>query len=309
AGKAVTGLALASGLPWRVLAGSDDGFVYALDASGKKVWASELRPAEGGDRRSPYVSEFLLADLTGDGVPEVIAPNTERWLAALKPQDGSELWATRIPPNYRFGDLVCPRELRTKDGPRIVIGDSWFYGGGWKQVDARGQIVGTFGGMWVGGRVSGIAVADFDGDGAADVCVARYRVIDTIEHFTGGTQVAWKVRTDEPVTALVALSRPQAAPLIVAGTRSGWIMALDAKGQVVWRHCLTAGVKHLAPLAGSHLAATLQDGRVLRLDWQGQVHALAKLSGPDHHVAAPPSGSALFVVTANGELTRFEFPK
>ena len=85
-------------------------------------------------------------------------------------------------------------------------------------------------------------------------------------------------------------------------------MALDAKGQVAWRHCLTAGVKHLAPLTGSHLAATLQDGRILRLDGQGQVHALAKLSGPDYHVAASPSGAALFVVSANGQLTRFEIP-
>lgn len=295
---------------WRVLAGSDDGHVYALDGSGKEVWRAELHAGNKGARRSPFVREFLLADVTDDGAAEVIVPNTERWLAALDARDGSELWATRIPPHYSFGDLLFPRALAMGDGvQQIAIGEKWFYGGGWMRVNKDGKVVRRVGGMWGGGRVSGIAVADFDGDDKSDVCVARYRVTDVIELYSAGDSEAWTVWTDEPVTSLVALPRAQGGSLAVAGTRSGCVVALDAAGEVVWSHCLIASVDRLVCLRGALVAVALADGRLVLLDAEGAVLSRAEVASCPYQVTPTSSASALYAVTDAGRLVRFDSPK
>ena len=307
--KRITGLRAAAprgALPWSVLVGSDDGRVYALDRAGAKVWAAELRAGDKGVRRSPHIREFLVADTTGDSAPEVVVANSERWLTTLNAADGSEAWAKRIPPHMNHGDLRFPRALTTPKGERqTVIGDRWFYGGGWMRVNDAGKTVKRVGGMWGGGRICGITVADVDGDGDHDVCVARYREDDVIEYYADGDEKTWTVWTDEPVTSLVSLPRAGGGHLIVAGTRSGWLVALDARGEVVWSHCLIASVQHLMPVPGSRLAAALSDGRLMLFDAKGQPLLQGQAGSADFRAVATPSGSALFTVTTTGQLRRF----
>jgi len=309
AGQPITKLqAAAPGeqVPWRVLGATADGQVFALRAGGRRLWMQALKAGAPGKWRGPYVRGLVMADRPDNGGPGLFVADNRGWFTMLDPGTGAELKARHVLSRLEHSELLFPRVFTTRQGARqIVVGHKSFYGGGWLRVSGKGRILKREGGSWGGGRVCGVAVADFDGDGDQDVCVARYRERETIALYTDADKNAWKVWTDTPVKSLAALPLEDGRHLVAAGTRS--VVVLDPKdGGIVWNHCTVASVRKLLPMPGSHLTAVLSDGRLVLFDVKGRPLRQAEAGDSKFRTAAAPNGSALWSVTDAGQLRRFD---
>jgi outer membrane protein assembly factor BamB len=154
------------------------GTVWAFDAAtGSVRWKAQVE----GQPVSPAV-----ADLDGDGLPEIVIATGSGLLFALK-NDGSAIWRRALGSTSPSWQTSAPVVFSAADrSQRIAVGSS---GGALFCLNASGEV------LWqraVKGPVaSSISIADFDGDGLADIFLVTERGI--IYRFREDGSPVWTV--------------------------------------------------------------------------------------------------------------------
>lgn len=138
---------------------SDGSSVRVLDgATGTMVWSST-------EVVGPGMMVDRLADITGDGVPELIASSWENAVTVLDGKTGARVWKTPL-----GGDVWTARSIADLDGDGIddVIAGSFDHGV-YALAGDDGAILWSFD---TGNRVFSVApVPDLSGDGRSEVAV------------------------------------------------------------------------------------------------------------------------------------------
>jgi outer membrane protein assembly factor BamB len=128
----------------------------------------------------------------------------------------------------------------------------------------------------VGGQVSGIAVADVNGDRKMEIIATTAELNQNVFALNTEGERLWGFKAGEEVNALVVANvdaRP--SPDIVVGTDGGEVIVLDGKGKRVAGASVSAPVAKLALCQStrsgpSDIIAGLKNGRVVRLSARGK---------------------------------------
>ena len=215
--KAPTGLVLAAGSSlWRI------------GGHGEAIWQVDL----GADAASPPA----VADLDGDGSADIVCATAD-FRVVCHSADGRPQWSRRLEgPLTGIKAAAIADVVADRPGLEVVFGfdDGWLY-----CLASNGDIVWRFYGE--PSQVSPAALADVDGDGAADVF---YGTDDgTIYSLDGSGQVRWRTRAggvygrSAPVVA--DLARDGRPELLMTHSNVGTetrMLALDARtGIETWR--------------------------------------------------------------------------
>jgi len=282
-----------------VLAGSSNGKVYCLDASGEIRWVEDC---------DAEVNSVTTVDFAGTGTPAVVAGAMGGLVIAISPE-GERLWTYEVPyykrtPNVRtvFGANLMG------DGHEVVIAgaDSWRYyaidasgdelwhyesvhgstAGAAADIDADGRdevIAGTeyywwhvinpdgtrrFGARTAGGPcANAVAAGDLDGDGKLAVIFGGADT--TVQVWDSEGERLWVFNTGDEVTDLACVDVDgDGADEIIVCSLSFNVYCLDGDGTMLWRTALPNQVRALALLDGDRprIAAGCDDGAVYALD-------------------------------------------
>ncbi|MEW6356640.1 MAG: VCBS repeat-containing protein [Planctomycetota bacterium] len=123
----------------------------------------------------------------------------------------------------------------------------------------------------VGGAVSGIAVADINGDRKAEIIVSTAELNQNVFALTSEGERLWGFKAGEEVNALaVGNVDSKSGPEIVVGTDGGDVIVLDGKGKRVAGAAVSGSVAKLALCPSirsgrSEIVVATKDGRVSRL--------------------------------------------
>lgn len=263
-----------------VVAGSDDETLTATDGDLKQLWQQHLpflpkeQPWSWWTLGSAKVRQIYTTDLTGDGRPEIYLGVGNMRLHALD-ATGRELW------RYRTDHGICTtitsavlggqRRLLAGNGLTSSNGTCWI-------LDAKGKVVGTRSNEGWCTSLPAIAVGDLDGDGQPTIFCGNNR--GNLRAFppSGAREPELWVRNfTRPIRSLTILPRCTGAVLVV-GSDSGYLCALDQAGETVWGVPLSSAITHTAAV-GDRLFVGCRDGQVFCLDPDGRLLSRSVLAG------------------------------
>ena len=197
------------------------GAVWAFDAlTGAVVWQVSVE----GVPVSPAV-----ADLDGDGKPEIVVATGSGALAALR-SDGSPLWRRALGSSSPSWQTSAPVIFAASDGSRrVAVGSP---GGEVFCFDARGEL------LWqhavVGPVTASISAADFDGDGFTDIVLVTERGV--IYRFREDGAPLWSLdmrgRTLAP-GAIVDVNADGKLEYVLC-TQNGRLLVLGRQGELLF---------------------------------------------------------------------------
>ncbi len=225
------------GLP-DIVVGSDDGRVYALNGSGQKIWNAPEDAKTGAGNE--FQSSPAAADLTGDGVADIVVGNQNGQLFCFTGDRGWTHWRTGT--IMKAGVFATPALVDVnRDGVAdALVGslDSRFYcingKNGWKMWDfaTKGPIKAS------------AAVGDLDGDGLPEVVLASSDGAVYALHAADGVEL-WRYESGSPIESspqLADLNKDGVPDVLVAMT-NGKLTAINGKnGLRVWEFDM-AGAK------------------------------------------------------------------
>jgi len=167
-----------------------------------------------------------VADVTGDGRPELLVTTQGNLVCALDGATGTTVWEKRLNAGLRAG-LAVARFRR--DGPLVAVGST--LGGHLFAMDAaNGTMLWSRGG--VGSAGSTAEIVDVDGDGVVEIVIGSNGIFCV----SGDGDVRW--RFDAPAVAgdvVVADLDGDGELEAVAGAADGVVYCLDAaKGTLRW---------------------------------------------------------------------------
>jgi outer membrane protein assembly factor BamB len=214
-----------------------DEHLYALNgADGTLLWKHR---SDGG----PLDASVAIADLDGDGSPEVLAADSATGTLFCLDAEGTLRWSLKLP-----SGTDSPPAVGDLDGdgkPEVVVGAMWDRSGDGSLVaiDPRSQET-----LWkqqLSGCVqSEPALVDLDADGALDVIVTSWRGDRGVHAFRGGDGKAlWSLITDGDGESMgmyhgVSVSGAGKSLRVLAATCQGDVYAIDAVGAVLWKQHL-----------------------------------------------------------------------
>ncbi|MFC6826606.1 PQQ-binding-like beta-propeller repeat protein [Halopelagius fulvigenes] len=268
--------------------GSDRCALVAIDAeSGATTWRYGIPPA---NCTIHSVADPAVADVTGDGAPEVVAATTEKEVTGFDPEDGEVTFRHGLS-DYGYTKPVVA-DIAPAPGEELVVADVT---GTVFVVGADGTERWTYAFdeyVW-----SQPVVADFDSDGEPELLVAGKS--GTAVLFSGNGSVEWRsaVADGDAVTwATTGQADDDAALEAVFSTVDGDAVAVDGSdGDVEWRrnvgefaavNAFSAG----GPDAAATVYVTSKDGRVRALDAEtGAVRWTTEVVTERVQMMPPPS--------------------
>ena len=264
------------------LAGSDDGFLYALDLeTGRKLWThrAEVYPETAIypwwtlDGKAK-VRSVLAADFDGDGKTEV-ALGTGGMQVEMLDSRGALRWRQPV----RYGLPVRLLALRPSPGhpPALLAGLDLLASqaslfrfrpdGALESPDAFPS--GRQGWDYTG--VSALAALDHRRPGSAILAVGRSGAFNEIEFYSVSSgRSLGKTQVGDAVSGIVWVEE-DTGPIAIAATEAGWVMAIKPDGRVGWSVPLPDSVLKLWRAADGAVAAWCRTGDYFILDSAGRI--------------------------------------
>lgn len=249
-------------------AGTRDGWVLKLDASGDVVWRKVYGGA--GD------DDILSIDPTSDGgyvlagATYLTGSSEKAWVLKLD-ATGNVIWQTTY--GGAFNDAALSVR-QTPDGGYIVAGYTWSFGAGgsdaWVlKLDAGGNVLWqkTYGGA---GNEVAMSVVPSGGGG--------YVVAGQTNSFGAGDSDAWVLKLDATGTVVwqktygeagyesaASIAATADGGYVVAGQRdqAAWFFKIDDGGNIVWQHTYSGA----SPYAAYSVRPTSDAGHVIAVDF------------------------------------------
>ena len=249
-------------------AADDTGLMTCLDGSGAVVWQAET----GG----VFCSSSSLADLDGDGTPELVVPAGRANVVVLNALTGEQRWVAEIGgviSSPAVGDMTPAAGLEivgaSTEGRVVALSSTgellWDFDLGAATMDwstcspvmfanSRGEVCvaaasgderfycldGSGNVLWScptrGNLASGISVGDFDGDGRADIFGVTQ--LGVIYRFDEDGRVIWNIDMQGRSLAPGALIDITGDGVLeyVLSTQRGYLMVLNQAGEIIWDH-------------------------------------------------------------------------
>jgi len=196
-----------------------------------------------------------VADLDGDGCPEIVAVSSHKEITAISGK-GKRLWTvTTRGERYEYPHFSSPLVIpgAAESGVRILVG----------AADGRLYCLGGDGTrLWehaTGNRVDAApAAADIDGDGRTEILVGS--LDGRLTCLSDAGERKWSVGLDEAIFATPAITPTNE---VIVASLQGTIACINSRGVVRWRQTLVASpVEH-------RLYHGVPDGRLYALSEGG----------------------------------------
>jgi hypothetical protein len=287
-----------------ILCGGQDQAFHVLDANNRLLAEHEMTEklviGQGGTS-VPNVKCIAVADIDGDGRPEIIVGTTNSNISAFRWPDLARVWnqngiyhgAGRIALADLDGDgklevLVSDHygsvHIISADGRRkwnaySELGDVTFdtgdINGDGKLEILNGSSTGVLAAaafpikpLWAfnnyGYAVRTVLASDLDGDGKAETIAG----LDSGYLFAlgGDGKVRWQVETGSAVLSLeYATIRDKESKVLIAALRDGSLLVVSPKGEVQMRAPQPSPVTRILPLQGQQRLLALDETNTVRL--------------------------------------------
>ncbi len=239
------------------------GLVYALDHTGKQLWITNLT--------APVLNGFhpelpVLADVTGDGKPNVVLGGSDGKIYVLNGADGKVVWTYQAINAGRFQyNQPCVADLDGDQRAEIIYGDER---GNVSVLKTPGMFVGDWSSPWplmcrtpnnnnyfpreypiwtynVGGSIEAPPfAADITGDGKPEIIVGTSGTGILFALDYQAKKELWRYTAGYQIYRLPAIGdiNGDGKPEIVFNTRNGTMRVLDNQGRTLWYKLLWAGV-------------------------------------------------------------------
>ena len=237
------------------------GIVIAVDYKGQELWRANLT----GEVLHNFQPEVpALADVTGDGNPDVVIGGSDGKIYALKGSDGSIAWTYQAVNSGRFGgNQPVIVDLDGDKVAELLYGDER---GNVSVLSTSGLCVDDYTSPWpyrgrtfdnvnymprrmpqwtvnVGGRIeSPPVVADLDGDGVSEVVVGS-RETGKLYAIDLSGNILWEFDAGAQIIRNPAIGdiNGDGKPEIVFNARNGTMRVLDNAGKLLWSKDLSGG--------------------------------------------------------------------
>ena len=301
--------------------GSDDHHVHALDRTGELLWKwtppfDELKASIAYNWwlwPEPFVKRVAAHDLDGDGVDEVVLAGGMGTFGL--DGNGEMLWAYQEDnPAHLSNNTVSMHELVfadvNNDGRYEVVGgasDMWYHGAMIAIGPTGRKIKQYHNDGWVSG-VTAALCTDFAGEGRNALAYGTRMGGVNFYPDAADMRSRWYRRFADRVDVLDVLDGGDGERiLVVAGGDTGWVTALDRRGDRVWAVCLGTRIRAMASSARrDRLIVACEAGEVLELDAQGAVLRSVDLEGSPSVLLSLPNGEGVVVGTREGGIFRLD---
>jgi len=193
-----------------IVVGAENWHHYVLDQQGEKRWHFESVHAS---------TATAVADIDNDGQPELIAATEYNWWFAVSNQ-GEQRWQHNTIGGMGVTHVATARQ---PDGTHLVA-----FGcrdGTVQVVDAAGKLQFV---LRSADTITGLAVADIDGDGAEEFLVAS--AMQNTYAVSSSGDILWRFGNESPPTHL-QVTGPTDAPQIFVAEHAGTVRSVAMEGQ------------------------------------------------------------------------------
>lgn len=282
-----------------VLVGEERGAISHVDADGKIAWTVEIpytaMPWTYWSEYRSRIREIDAADVTGDGVPEILLSNSDRRVYAFS-LDGKELWKRPV----EWGIFTAMTVGTYKDKPAIFGGTSQpSIHGRCIVLGVDGKIRGHLGRpdivSWsVPSSLLDMRIADVNGDGTDEIVTALDTNCRQLIAYDQDGKIKWDADMAGAVDA-VAIDAKRSR--VICTSRCGYVVALDGKnGRRFWSRRLGQVPGQIWLAGDGRVLAPCRSGKVFVLDESGNLEGSDDLGGEvtallrpgDHRVAGRP---------------------
>jgi hypothetical protein len=296
--------------------GSDDHHVHALDRTGELLWKwkppfDELKASIAYNEwlwPEPFVKKVAAHDLNGDGVDEIVLAGGMNTFAV--DGKGKMLWAYTDDNSHKpsMHELVFADV--DNDGRDEVVGgasDLWYHGA-MIAISPTGRKVKQY---RSDGWVSGVTAALCDRFAGTNTRALAYGTrMGGVFFYPDAADMRsrWYRRFGDRVDLLDVLERQGGTRILtVAGGDTGWVTALDHKGERVWSVYLGGRVRAMRSThLRDRLTVACDSGEIVELDALGTVLRSTVIQGSPNVLLSLPGDGGTIVATRQGDIHRLE---